>query len=141
MVRMAEPGRLRPPHRGAPLGVADFTLLEVLVALTVLAFGIVGLLGLHARNLKMVARDQNFTRATLLARELVSQIQFQVLSSGLESLGDSSGTFDGYPGYRWERQVVSTGLDEVREVVIRVIYDERNPSACELVYFVRDPAV
>jgi len=140
-VRMAEHGRLRPPHRGAPLGVAGFTLLEVLVALTVLAFGIVGLLGLHARNLKMVARDQNFTRATLLARELVSQIQFQVLSSGLESLGDSSGTFDGYPGYRWERQVVSTGLDEVREVVIRVIYDERNPSACELVYFVRDPAV
>jgi hypothetical protein len=36
--------------------------------------------------------------------------------------------------------VLSTGLDEVREVVVRVVFDERNPSACELVYFVRDPA-
>ncbi len=118
-----------------------FTLLEVMVALAVIAFGLVGLLGLHARNIKLIARNQNLTRATLLARELVSQIQFQVLSSGLQGLGDSQGTFEGYPGYRWERQVVPTGLDEMREVVIRVIWDERSPSACELVYFVRDPAV
>jgi type II secretion system protein I len=120
---------------------AGFTLLEVLVALAVIAFAFVGLLGLHARSIKMIARDQNLTRATLLTRELISQIQFQVMTNGLQDLGDSQGTFDGFPGYRWERQVLPTGLDEMREVVIRVIWDERNPSACELVYFVRDPAV
>jgi general secretion pathway protein I len=120
---------------------AGFTLLEVLVALTVIAFAFVGLLGLHGRNIKAVAYDQQLTRATLLARELVSQIQFQVASGGLEQLSDSHGTFEGYPGFRWERQVLSTGLDEVREVVVHVIWDERNPTACELVYFVRDPAV
>jgi general secretion pathway protein I len=124
-----------------PLRSRGFTLLEVMVALAVLAFAIVGLLGLHARNIKFIARDQSLTRATLLARELVSQIQFEVLTNGLQSLGDSQGTFEGYPGYRWERQVVTTGLDEMREVVIRVIWDERSPSACELVYFVRDTAV
>jgi general secretion pathway protein I len=120
---------------------AGFTLLEVLVALTVVAFAFVGLLGLQGRNIKAVARDQQLTRATLLARELVSQMQFQVASGGLQQLDDSHGTFEGYPGYRWERQVVTTGLDEVREIIVRVIFDERNPSACELVYFVRDPAV
>ena len=120
---------------------AGFTLLEVLVALVVIAFAFVGLLGLHVRNIQMIARDQNLTRATLLARELVSQIQFQVLTNGLQGLGDSQGTFDGYPGYRWEREVITTGLDEMREVVVRVIWDERNPHACELVYYVRDPAV
>ena len=97
--------------------------------------------GLHARNVKLTARNQNLTRATLLARELISQIQFQVLSSGLQDLGNSQGTFEGYPGYRWEREVIPTGLDEIREVVIRVIWDEHSPSACQLVYFVRDPAV
>lgn len=120
---------------------AGFTLLEVMVALVVIAFAFVGLLGLHARNIKAIARDQNFTRATLLARELISQIQFQVDTNGVQALGDSSGSFEGYPGYRWERQVISTGLDEMREVVVRIIWDERNPSACEVVYFVRDPAV
>jgi hypothetical protein len=112
-----------------------------MVALAVIAFAFVGLLGLHARNIKAIARDQNLTRATLLGRELVSQIQFQVLTNGLQNLGDSQGTFDGYPGYRWEREVISTGLDEMREVVVRIIWDERSPNACELVYFVRDPAI
>jgi type II secretion system protein I len=133
-------GTTRSPHRRRRSAMG-FTLLEVLVALAVIAFAFVGLLGLHAHNIKRVASDQSLTRATLLARELVSQIQFQVETDGLQNLGDSSGTFDGYPGYRWEREVLSTGLDEMREVVIRVIWDERNPHACELVYFLRDPAV
>lgn len=120
---------------------AGFTLLEVMVALAIIAFAIVGLLSLHGRNIKIIARNQNFTRATLLARELVSQVQFQVLTNGLRDLGSDRGTFDGYPGYRWERQVLSTGLDEMLEVIIRVIWDEANPSACELIYFVRDPGV
>lgn len=120
---------------------AGFTLLEVMVALVIIAFAFVGLLGLQARNIKNIARDQNLTRATLLARELVSQIQYDVLTQGLQNLGDAQGTFEGYPGYHWRRQVVSTGLDEMREVIIRVIWDERNPNACELIYFVRDPAL
>jgi len=126
--------------RPQPIHGAGFTLLEVMVALTVIAFALVGLLGLHGRNIKAVARDQQLTRATLLARELVSQIQFQVASGGLQQLDSSRGTFEGYPGFRWEREVLSTGLDEVREVVVRVVFDERSPNACELVYFVRDPA-
>lgn len=129
---------LRPP---AAVRRAGFTLLEVMVALAIIAFAIVGLLGLHARNIQMIARDQNLTRATLLGRELISQIQFQVMTNGLQDLGDSQGTFEGYPGYRWERQVLPTGLDEMREVVVRVIFDEANPAACELVYFLRDPGI
>lgn len=132
--------QLLPPGR-VSRRPAGFTLLEVMVAMAIIAFAVVGLLGLHARSIKMIARDQNFTRATLLARELVSQIQFQVSTQGLQDLGNSQGSFEGYPGYRWEREVLPTGLDEMREVVIRVIWDERAPHACELVYFVRDPAI
>jgi general secretion pathway protein I len=129
------------PHRRLTPPYAGFTLLEVMVALAIIAFAVVGLLGLHARNIKIIARDQSLTRATLLARELISQIQFQVTTNGLRDLGDDQGTFDGYPGFRWERRVGSTGLDEMREVIIRVIWDETAPNACEVVYFVRDPGV
>jgi len=133
--------RCVPPsaHRGLVPQRAGFTLLEVMVALAIIAFAIVGLLGLHARNIKIVARDQSLTRATLLARELISQIQFEVTTNGLGDLGNDQGTFDGYPGYRWERRVMTTGLDEMREVIVRVIWNESTPNACELVYFVRDP--
>lgn len=118
-----------------------FTLLEVMVALAVIAFALVGLLGLQARNVKMIARGQNLTRATLLARELISQIQVEVDTKGFQGLGDSQGVFEGYPGYRWEREVLTTGLDELREVIVRVIWDERTPNACQLIYFVRTPMV
>ena len=120
---------------------AGFTLLEVLVALAIIAVAFVGLLGLYARDVKVMARSQNLTRATLLARELVSQLQYQVLTEGLRDLGDGAGTFEGYPGYRWEREVIPTDLEEIKQVVVRVIFDERNPYACELLYFVRDPAI
>ena len=116
-----------------------FTLLEVLVALVVIAFAFVGLLGLHARNIRGIAGDQSLTRATLLARELASQIQYQAISSGLQGLSDGQGNFDGYKGFRWERQVLSTGLDEMREVIIRIIFDEARPNACQVIFFVRDP--
>jgi len=136
-MRWNSPARPAATGAGPPAG---FTLVEVMVALAVIAFAFVGLLGLHGRNIKAIARDQGLTRATLLARELVSQIQFQVATGGLQELGDSHGTFEGYPGFRWERVVVPTELEEVRQVVVRVVWDERNPNACELVYFVRDPA-
>lgn len=133
---------MRAPSSARAAGKEGFTLLEVLVALAIVAYAFVGLLGLHGRNIKTIARDQDFTRATLLARELVSQVQYQVLMSGLEDLGSAQGDFgQGYRGFRWEREVLTTALEEMREVVIRVIFDESNPHACELVYFVRDPAV
>lgn len=137
---MTDPSAIRNP-KCAVRNRAGFTLLEVMIALVIIAFAFTGLLGLHARSIKMIAYDQNLTRATLLARELISQVQFQVsASAGLQDLGNGQGTFDGYPGFRWEREVLATDLDEMREVVVRVIFDERNPSACELVYFIRDPA-
>lgn len=134
----AEPHRRVPGTAARPAG---FTLLEVMVALAVIAFALVGLLGLQARNVAMVARSQHLTRATLLARELISQIQVEVETRGLQGLGDSQGIFEGYPGYRWEREVLATGLDDLREVIVRVIWDERTPNACQLIYFVRAPAV
>jgi type II secretion system protein I len=118
---------------------AGFTLLEVLVALVVIAVAFVGLLGLQARNIKGIAADQNLTRATLLSRELASQVQYMVMTSGLQGLGDAHDTFEQYKGFRWEREVLTTGLEEIREVVIRVIFDERRPNACQIVFFVRDP--
>jgi type II secretion system protein I len=127
------------PHHGR--GAAGFTLLEVMVALVIVAFAFVSLLTLHGRDIKAIIRTQDLTRATLLARDIVSQIQVEVETQGLQQLGDEQGTFPDYPGFRWEREVHSTAFDTLREVVIRVVWDERNPRGAELVFFVRDPAL
>jgi len=112
----------------------------VLIAVAIVAYAVVGLLGLQAKNIKTIARGQNTTRATLLARRLLSEIQYGILRDGLDSLGNETGRFDDYPGFRWEREVIGTGLEEMREIVVRVSWDDRTPPY-ELIYFVRDPAL
>ena len=74
-------------------------------------------------------------------REKASEIQYRVLSQGIQALSDESGAIDGFPGFSYEAQVVSTGLEDMREVVLRIIWDRRNPAACEVVFFVRGATV
>jgi general secretion pathway protein I len=115
-------------------GAAGFTLIEILVALAIAAFALIGLLGLHNRSLGAVARDQDFTRATLLARELMAGMEVR---EQWPDLGFVSG--EGYDeNVRWEREVSETPIPDVRKVDLRVIFDERNPNAVRLVYYLRD---
>ena len=124
-------GAARAPHRRQD----GFTLIEVLVALTIVAFAFVGLLGLHNRNIAMVAQDQSLTRATLLARQFITEME---LIEQFPDVGASRGEFENAPGFYWERDVEDTDLPAVRRVDLRIVWDERNPSACEMIYYIRD---
>ncbi|HUI25146.1 MAG TPA: prepilin-type N-terminal cleavage/methylation domain-containing protein [Candidatus Kryptonia bacterium] len=110
-----------------------FTLLEVLVAVMIIALAFTGLLSLHSRDLALVTRDQDMTRATLLMRELVAQVE---LFPDYSQLGTASGNFDGSPGFSWQREVRSTALDELREVRFRVLWGDRGRNSAELLYYV-----
>jgi general secretion pathway protein I len=112
-----------------------FTLIEVLVALTIVAFAFVGLLGLHNKNISLIARDQDLTRATLLARQYITEME---LIEQFPDVGQSRAAFENAPGFFWERNVEDTELPSVRRVQVRVIWDEHNPNACEIVYYIRD---
>lgn len=110
-----------------------FTLIEVLVALAIVGYALIGLLGLQNRNLTLVGQDQNMTRATLLARMLITQMEVR---EKFPELGFTSGELE--EGFFYEREVNETPLPEVREVRLRVIFDENRPDLVELYYYMRD---
>lgn len=118
-----------------PARAGGFTLVEVMVAMTIIAFAFVGLLGLHNRNLKLIGDDQNLTQATLLARRFISEME---IVEQWPDTGTSHGEFPDVPGFFWERDVQDTDIATVRRVVLHVFWDERNPNAVELLYFIRD---
>lgn len=110
-----------------------FTLLEVLVAVAILGVALVSLLGLHARNLRLVAESQDLTVAGFLASRLASETQ----AAAFPAVGTESGTFVGFDetpsvdfgertggdlavGYSWRRDVESTGLENLRRVRVEI---------------------
>ncbi len=118
---------------------AGFTLLEVLVAVAVLGLALVSLLGLHVRNIDLIARDQRVTEATLLARGLMAEVD----AGPFPELGITDGDFeldypDRYPEVRWEREVLTTPVPDVREVRVRVFRGEvESGDDVTLTYYVR----
>lgn len=112
-----------------------FTLLEVLVALVVVATAFVALLGLHNQNLKLIGRDQDLALATLAAREIMTRVEFE----GFPDLGLSSGELTYPAGFSWELEVTEVPeLPDIRRAVVRVTNDPARPNMCELVYYVRN---
>ncbi|TFH21627.1 MAG: prepilin-type N-terminal cleavage/methylation domain-containing protein [Myxococcales bacterium] len=62
---------MRPLRRAA----SGLTLLELLVAVTILGVALVSMLGLHARNLRLAAEAQDLTVAAMLASRVAAEIQ------------------------------------------------------------------
>src|SRR5581483_12176818 len=58
-------------------GSSGFTLLEVLVAMAILAVALVSLLGLYNRSLTTAIRAQRLSTATLLAQEMLTRTQLE----------------------------------------------------------------
>ena len=67
---------------------------------------------------------------------MASQVLDQKLTLNVEFV--SRGEFGNAPGFVWEADVQETELPSIRRVDLRVIWDERNPNACELIYYIRD---
>jgi len=95
-----------------------FTLLEVMLALVIVATVLVTLLGLQARTIGLGDRQQNITRATMLAQERMSDIE--IVGSGGR---DDEGTFDTpFDRYRWQVRYRPTPLAAVEEVTVTVLW-------------------
>jgi general secretion pathway protein I len=92
---------------------SGFTLLELLVAFVVLAFGIVGVLRAVSTGL-LAARDAgDYTTAATLAEMQLAQLRWD---ENLQSDGESEGDFgDLYPDYKWAAMMEPVELPDLEE--------------------------
>jgi general secretion pathway protein I len=109
-----------------------FTLMEVLIALGILALALPILLGLRNWDLDLHARANELTTATILAQEKLIETELgtvlplgetggEFLSTPLGSQATAEQT-NRPPNYRWKRIVSPTPLPIVREVKIQVLW-------------------
>jgi general secretion pathway protein I len=115
---------------------SGFTLLEVLVAMAILAVALVSLLGLHNRNLILTMHADRLNTATLLAREMLTRTQLEGQHASQVTQGDFEELYPGrYPEFRWYRTVQTTPIENLWEIQVGVAWGERTSETCELTLF------
>ncbi|MCW5198190.1 prepilin-type N-terminal cleavage/methylation domain-containing protein [Desulfobulbus sp. F4] len=86
-----------------------FTLLEVMVAVAVIAMSFTALLASQSRSLSVAALARFEAVASLLAKQKLAELE----AGGFENLNSGSGEFaDDFSEYRWQAEVKELAEDE-----------------------------
>lgn len=97
-----------------------FSLLEVMIAVALIAIALVTLLGSQSQSVSFANSAKFETMAALLAQSKMSEITIQ----DADSLSSDSGNFgDDYPGYAWEATVSDIsieGLDAISDYLKQI---------------------
>lgn len=104
----------------SPESQRGFTLLEVMVALSIIAIVLVSVYRLHAQTVSMNNEVRFYATAPMLAQIKMAEIE----SESIEDVGDDSGDFgDEFPDYRWNiviDDVESTTLGNIAKNLKKV---------------------
>ena len=90
-----------------------FTLLEVMIAVAVMAVSLAAVLGLQSRSLTLAAESRFHTTGTLLAQGKMAEMEVADLQDLLSDSGDFGEVF---PGYAWRLTVQDAGLPGLEKV-------------------------
>ncbi len=86
-----------------------FTLLEVMVAMAIIAIALTAVLGSQSQSLSLASEAKFITTAAFLAQGKMAEIE----AEKAEDLTSDSGDFgEDFPGYGWELSVNDVTLDE-----------------------------
>jgi general secretion pathway protein I len=114
-----------------------FTLLEVLVALLIVALTLVTFIHTQNRSVDLLVETANMTTATLLAQQRIVSLE----SQPFPEVNEAEGVFAEaeYAGYRWRERVLDTPIEGIREVQVIISWAEgRQERSLELVTYVAD---
>lgn len=109
-----------------------FTLLEVMLAMTILAIALVAVYQSQRQSLAMTARANFLTDAALLAQGRMAQVD----AMNMLELANAGGDFgDDYPQYRWELTVLDTEIPFLKRIELTVKNRAPTPETYQLVLY------
>jgi len=90
-----------------------FTLLEVMVAMAIMAIVLVSVYRMHSQTLAMNTANRFYTQAPMLGQSKLAQLE---IGSSEIIAGDAGDFGDKFPGYSWNVTVEEVALEALGEV-------------------------
>ena len=102
-------------HRASSIEhrATGFTLLEVMVAMAIMAIVLVSVYRMHSQTLAMNTANRFYTQAPMLARSQLAKLETG--SSGIIA-GDSGDFGDKFPGYSWNVSTEEVAIEALGDV-------------------------
>ncbi len=123
-------GKQRSIHRGQ----AGFTLLEILVAMSIITFALIAIFRLYTQTISMNHLLAFNTTAPFLAQKKMAELT----SMPGEELADNTGDFaEGFPGYAWAVSVEEVVSESLETEDLKIIDVRVSINGDEHVYFLR----
>ncbi|MBT9447971.1 MAG: type II secretion system minor pseudopilin GspI [Desulfobacteria bacterium] len=97
-----------------------FTLLEVMVAIAILAIALVAVLRSQAHTVFVAGEARLSTTASLLAQSKLAEIESNREDSTQGDFGED------FPNYSWETSIRKTELKQLREVILTIKWQEQS---------------
>ena len=94
-------------------GADGFTLIEIMVALTVVAIAFISFYRLFSQSIGADSVARFYTVAPLLAQEKLAEMNAGIISINYED----SGTFEDYPGFSWQARILDVTSEALKKAV------------------------
>ena len=96
---------------------SGFTLLEVMIAMAILAIALVAVFQLQSQSISMSSESRFMTTASLLAQDKMSAIEAGTSLGNQSQKGDFA---PDYPEYGWTIQVTDTRIARLKRIEVNV---------------------
>lgn len=94
-----------------------FTLLEVMIAMAILAIGLLVAFQSQSQSVAMMAASRATTMMTMLAQSKMAELE----TANIAALASANGDFGSdYPDYTWASQVTSEDVQLLKKIVLTV---------------------
>ena len=100
---------------------SGFTLVEIMLTITILTVGIIGILRAYATSINALEVSRDTIDAVCLLKEKMAEIEQTAIDEGGISPGSSSGRFeDEFENFLWKLEVKTGSIEDLNEVTLVV---------------------
>ncbi|MHB0998425.1 MAG: type IV pilus modification PilV family protein [Armatimonadota bacterium] len=110
--------------RCMPENSKGFSLLEVIIALAVLAIGIACVLRVYSSSIVAVRDSESYSTASMLANRVALALDKETELNA----GEQSGDFDDSPNYRWKANIGSADDNGLVKILITIFWGDDGKS-------------